>query len=130
MRTAFLLFVALTYIGFGAFVVVNPAPLFEFFRLDPATLDLRLLNDLRAVYGGLNVGLGVWFLYTAIEAPRHRAGLITTALVVGGYLLGRIAGFVADGIPDGALLAFVAFEVVLLGLALILLATLRKRPAQ
>jgi hypothetical protein len=77
-------------------------------------------SDLRAVYGGLRVGIGC-FLAWAASTGHWRPGLIAAAALFGGNVLGRLVSLLADGVPEAPgllLLGFELFGVVLVGVAL------------
>ncbi len=80
-------------------------------------------SDLRAVYGGLRLGIGC-FLAWAAWTGHLRPGLIAAALLFGGNLLGRAVSLVVDGVPESPGLTLIAFE--LLGLVLVGAALVRR----
>jgi Domain of unknown function (DUF4345) len=52
------------------------------------------LVEIRAMYGGLQLGLGLFFLL-ALNRPRWvRAGLVLQVCILGGLVIGRIFGLV------------------------------------
>jgi hypothetical protein len=83
-------------------------------------------SDLRAVYGGLRIGIGCCLAWAA--ATGHwRPGLIAAAALFGGNILGRLVSLLADGVPESPGLPLLGFE--LLGAALVAVALTRlKQP--
>ncbi len=85
----------LAFLGFGLIFAVDPDGMM-------ASLDLEISSgvartDLRAIYGGLEVGLGLWLLLACARPSLHTAGLISGALVTGGLVCGRGLGMLLDG---------------------------------
>jgi hypothetical protein len=88
-------------IGFAVFGIqwlANPTGM-------AAPLGIMLTNgdatsDARAVYGGLEIGFGLFLAYSAAAASRRTQGLAAGALTLGGLGLARIAGIMVA--PGGA----------------------------
>lgn len=79
------------------------------------------LIDMRATYGGVAVGMGIFVGLCARREEWLRIGLIFSALVLAAIGAARIVGIIADGSPNGFMVAFLALEigsVVLLAFAL------------
>ena len=112
---------ALGFVGFGAVLLVAPA------LLDVVGLDVRgaaARSDVRAVYGGMELGVGV-FLASCVSRPSwHHAGLAVQALARGGAVAGRLVSLALDGGPNRVSLVFLAVEAAGAALAL---AALRAR---
>lgn len=56
-------------------------------------------SDARAVYGGLELGFGLFLAYSALSPARRTQGLAAGALTLGGLGFARIAGIALA--PDG-----------------------------
>jgi hypothetical protein len=54
----------------------------------------------RAMYGGLQTGLGLLFLNSAVNPRMTAYGLVAMVFVLGGLALGRALGISTDGIDD------------------------------
>jgi len=54
----------------------------------------------RAMYGGLQTGLGLLFLNSAVNARMTAYGLVAMVFVMGGLATGRAFGISVDGIDD------------------------------
>ena len=82
LARAFLDVTGFLNVFFGLVYLVDPARLTE-----PAglrALDPTALTDIRAIYGGLQLGWGVFQIWCA-RAPRHyEAGLVCTAVMCAG----------------------------------------------
>jgi hypothetical protein len=111
---------ALGFVGFGAVLLVAPA------LLDVVGLDVRSAaarSDVRAVYGGMELGLG-FFLASCVSRPTwHHAGLAVQALALSGAVAGRLVSLVLDGAPNRVSLAFLLVEAAGAVLALAALRT-------
>jgi hypothetical protein len=106
------------YFAAGVFALILPA-------LNASIIQLELggiisSSDLRAVYGGLRIGIGC-FLAGAALAGQWRLGLVAAAALFGGNILGRLVSLLADGVPESPglwLLGSECFGLVLVGTAL------------
>jgi uncharacterized membrane protein len=70
--------------------------------------------EIRAMYGGFELGLGVFFLVAAARTRWIRAALAAQTLGLAGLALGRIAGIMATrtaGRTDRLMMALVVVEV-------------------
>lgn len=104
----------LAFLGFGlAFAVVPDTML--------ALLDLPIPNgvartDLRAIYGGLEIGFGLYLLLSATRPSWLLSGLLASTLATAGLVTGRTFGLALDGLdPFNAKL--LASEALALGLS-------------
>ena len=68
------------------------------------------LNDARAIYGGLEAGLGVFFLACAPRARLHEAGLLAAAAVGGVAAMSRFVAFAMVAGTPPAHLAYGALD--------------------
>lgn len=87
---AILVLTALSFIGFGVKWLVNPVSM-------AAPLGITLNNgdatsDARAVYGGMELGLGLFLLYSCAAKARRSQGLAAAALTLGGLGVTRAIG--------------------------------------
>ena len=58
-------------------------------------------TDIRAVYGGFEVAIGVFMIWASRRAERMQAGLMLAACIALGAAGGRVVGFVIEGSVDG-----------------------------
>lgn len=110
---------ALTFLGFGAWFLLRPGAIDGMGVLLGSS---AARTEIRAMYGGLEVGLGVFFGISALRTSWLRPALFGQMTTLGGLAAGRIVGMVAEGVIDPSILLFTALE--LAGAALALVATL------
>jgi len=90
----FLAIVILMLGGFGVGFLVRP-------RRFANLIDLRLdsttaISDVRAVYGGLEIGLAIFLAWCAVDPTRIQVGLGVTAIVFGAVAASRLVGMFLD----------------------------------
>lgn len=95
--------------GFGFVFAVVPEIL-------AAGIDLGISNpvartDVRAVYGGLEIGVAVFLFWCASAGHRVRYGLIAMTTCFGGVFAARLLGVVLDGTLDPLTLSLLAVEI-------------------
>ncbi|SOD03397.1 protein of unknown function [bacterium JGI 053] len=98
---------ALAFAGFGVALLVRPALL--------GSLGIELgrpaaATEIRAFYGGLELGLAVFFALASTRDDWLRPALYAQAASLGGIVLARLIGFVVDGSAEPLLLLFAAVE--------------------
>lgn len=81
------------------------------------------ITEIRAFYGGLELGLAVFLVYCIAQPAALRPGLWALVLVALGSALGRAFGLVMDGKSESFTVTYLIFEVLtgLLGLAALML---------
>jgi len=100
---------ALIFLFFGTWLFAIPSAL-EGIGIQLTTAEAVI--DVRATYGGLELGLAA-FLLVAQGRPRwHRAALLLSALCIGGFGSGRLAGILIAGESTLLMWFFLAIEVV------------------
>ncbi len=110
---------ALVWLAAAIFVVAGLTYLLSPASLTQATgisADAGGLTDIRANYGGFQLGFGLFLAWCA--RSRVSTGLLLTALVLGAVLLSRVVGLVTDGSVTSFHLSALGFEVTLTALAL------------
>jgi Domain of unknown function (DUF4345) len=107
-----LLLLGVVFVPFGVWGIVHPvaATALTDVQLPTATA----LADGRAIYGGVTLGLGAFFLLAAAMPSMARAGLWVAFLTLGGAGSARALGVVLDGAGGPIIYPTLAFE---LGLA-------------
>ncbi len=108
MTRLYLLVLAALVAVFGALYLVAPGPFAEASGLAPAPEGL---TDVRATYGGFQLGFAAFLAWSAAAPERHRAALLATALVVGCVGAGRLFGLLVDGVATRFHLFGLAFEI-------------------
>lgn len=109
------------FIAFGLAFAVAPEEAAEFVT-DVRPGSSSAVIDMRAAYGGLPIGLGLFIGACARRPSWVRPGLLVSLLSVAGLGVARLVGIVADGSPNGMMWAQLALEVVAAG---VLVAALR-----
>ena len=89
-----LVLAGLGFAGFGAWLVVDPGGLA---RVDIVASAPQGLVELRAFYGGMELGLGLFLLACAARPEWREAGLWLVLLANGATGLARVAGIAAAG---------------------------------
>lgn len=112
----------LGFLGFGVWLLLDPAG--GLAGVDIAATTPAGLIELRAFYGGLELGLGLFLLACARIPGWQRPGLWLTALGNGGIGLTRIAGIAMAGVFTPFFAYALAWEI---GFTVAALIALRKR---
>jgi len=112
-----LLISGLLYLGFGLIFIIKPSFLEHayIFSTHPSGL-----MEIRAFYGGLEIGLGLTLLYSlrrSIELQKAALFLLSSILFF--TILGRIIGAMIDGIEGNYLWIALAIETPIFIAALI-----------
>lgn len=118
LNTLSLALTALAYGGFGAWLLVSPS------SMEAVGLALTTpagYTEIRAFYGGLELGCAAFFVLAALRPGWHIPGLVLQATSLGGAALGRVAGLVIDGTRDGLVYGLLAAEAFAAVVALALL---------
>ena len=76
--------------------------------------------EIRAMYGGLELGLGI-LLLSCFEAQRQRFGLQLSLASYGGLAFARMASMLVIGVATPFLWTALIWEIVIAGLALLAL---------
>lgn len=72
-------------------------------------------NEVAAMYGGLQAGLGALLLWSAVQVDRIRVGLLVLVVLLGSLALGRLVGLVFAG-PTSYNVAALVYELSAAGL--------------
>ena len=101
---------ALTFTGIGIYFLLRPETVASGLGLEAA--DATAFADIRAVYGGLEIGLGVALIWTLLDWQRTRMGLGLAMLMWCGLLGGRVVGVVVDGAQSTLGYGLLASEII------------------
>lgn len=116
--------IAMLYIGWTG--LSAPAAL-----MDPLGIPLQgaaAHSEIRAAYGGMHVGIGLFLIATALRAPLRTVGLWANLCIMGGLVTGRLTSLAVDGAPGGFALGLLAAEgLAALASAALLIARARDR---
>jgi hypothetical protein len=116
----YLLLIAAMSLVFGAIYFIAPAIMTDptgFGVLAPAAL-----TDVRATYGGFQLGSGLFLLWSAAQPERIRSALLLVVLTFAAVAICRGIGMLLDGQATSFLINGLITEVVLTLLALFALA--------
>jgi hypothetical protein len=89
------------FAGFGLACLIRPKSMLE--RVDVRAKSARGTTELRAMYGGLELGLGAFFALAAAKNDWSRPALLAQTLGLGSLAASRLAGIVRDH-PRGRLM--------------------------
>jgi len=110
---------ALIFVVVGAGFLLIPKQFGDLLELSLPTAMAR--TDVRATYGGLELGFGIFLILCVVRREWIRPGLWALALTVGGFATGRLVGFVAEGTINNFMLFFLVLELAVALLAVFLL---------
>ncbi|MBI3200817.1 MAG: DUF4345 domain-containing protein [Myxococcales bacterium] len=103
-----LLALAAGFIAFGVAFLLAPQKLAAY--ADVSTTSRLGLVELRAFYGGVQLGLGVFLAVTAMRREWQLPGLLCALLSLLGVFGARIYALTAEGWPGAMVLVFLAIE--------------------
>ncbi len=118
---------AAVFLGIGAASVFAPTVVADFVNIKLEDALARF--DFRAVYGGLQLGLGLWIGVAALRKAWRLPALNLTALALGGLLLGRALALALDAESPGPI-GFGIMGLEVAGLAVTAFAMVRLRRAR
>lgn len=98
----------LMFLVFGIAFVAAPARLGGWVHLDAAHPVAR--TELRAFYGGLEIGLGIFLLLCSRRPGWHVPGLLASALILGCTAGARVLGMALDGSTSKAVVGILLVE--------------------
>jgi nitrate reductase gamma subunit len=119
MERIFLWATALVFIGFGVWGLFSPSEMTANFGLTLDAPDAKTM--IRASYGGFLIGEGLLFAWCARSAARTQFGLTAVVILTAPILISRIVGIVLDGAASPYHKAYVAIELLGVGLAIMFL---------
>jgi hypothetical protein len=105
---------ALLFLGLGAAFTLWPVPMAAVVGIE--LHSATALTDLRAVYGGMNLGLGIYFIIAFTTAGGRRSALTALIAIFAGLGTIRVVGIAVDGPQDPITYVLLGGEVV--GLAM------------
>ena len=118
---------AIIFVVVGAAFLLIPKQCAEVLEISLPSATAR--TDVRATYGGLELGFGIFLILCAIRREWIRPGLWALALATGGFATGRLVGLFFERTLGRFLLAFLALEILVSLLAVFLLGTRAPWPA-
>jgi hypothetical protein len=101
---------ALAFAGIGAAFLVAPEAMAA--RVGVSLAGAAAANDVRAVYGGLQLGVAACLVGCARRPETLRTGLAVQLFTFGGLAAARLVSLLLDGNPGALGLALHAAEIV------------------
>lgn len=101
---------AILFILFGMGFILAPSPLAQWITGSTPSTTSGMI-DLRATYGGLALGMGIFWALCASNGS-ERNGLLSAILVLSAVAIGRITGILLDGNPNLFMLILLAAEII------------------
>lgn len=99
----------LIFLFFGGWLICLPTAL-EGIGISLTTAEAVI--DVRATYGGLELGLALFFFIAQGKPHWHRSALLLAALSIGGFGFGRLAGILLAGESTPLMWLLLAIEVL------------------
>ena len=124
----FLALSALVWLPYGIWCFIDPAQLAG--SAGVAFQSATGSTELRAMYGGLQAGLGALALAGVMRLGFERPALLALLFVTTGLASARLAGVALDGSPSSYTLAGLGFEVATVAISGWLLAHAPFEPAR
>jgi hypothetical protein len=106
---------AALFVGFGVGFVAAPRELANFITGGAPSVPSAII-DMRATYGGVAIGMGLFFALCATRPHWVRPGLVGSMLVIASIAAARVVGLVVDGGPNAFMLLLLSTEVIFVGL--------------
>jgi len=110
--------VGFLFVALGVWGLLSPVQFAGMAEVQLATPTA--ITDGRAVYGGLELGIGTFLLLCANRQELVRSGLLAVLLIVGGLFIGRTIGLLLDA--SGSTITYQALGIEFLCTALAILA--------
>jgi hypothetical protein len=123
----FLALSTLVWLPYGAYCFLHPAYLDQ--AAGVASQTATGMTEIRAMYGGLQIGIGLLALAGLLRDGFRRHALVTLAFLCGGLCTTRLAGAFLDGGFSSYTTGALVFEIGSTALALWLLRSTAPAPA-
>ena len=121
-----LLLQGIAFFGLGVWFLIEPTTMASAIGLVPESP--AGLAELRAVYGGLEIALGIFLVVTGFRANWSGIGLWLLLSCYGGITAGRVAGILLDQPDDTFTLQLLGFEAGSLLITILLVFGQKLRP--
>ena len=122
-RNVFLGFSAFLWLSYGIFCFLQPSFLEQAAGL--VGNSATAVTEIRAMYGGLEVGIGAFCAVALVRSSLVRPALLMLCFLLSGLAGARLAGLVLDGSASGYTLGALGFEIASAVIALVLV---QRRP--
>ena len=118
LAQGYLLLQGIVFFGLGVWFLIEPTTMASAIGLIPESP--AGFTELRAVYGGLEIALGIFLVVTGCRANWSEIGLWLLLSCYGGITTGRIIGILLDQPDDIFTLELLSFEAGSLLIAILL----------
>ncbi len=106
----FLLVQAVIFGLFGLYAFFNPNVIMDV--LGAPSISRQGIYEIRSVYGGVSMAIGVLSFAGFLKASMVRPALYFILTYTGGYAFARFAALPLDGMPSAKMMVFIGFEVI------------------
>lgn len=100
---------AAMYAAFGLHALALPASVADMIHVTPR--DATALNEIRAMHGGVELGLAAFLVSCLLGRWSLHAGLFLVALLFTGAAAARAKSMLDDGMPDPLFVGIWLFEI-------------------
>lgn len=114
---------ALMFGGFGLLGMMDPARTLEMIHMQPK--DITAINEVRAMYGGFELGVAAFLVACLLDRWSLRAALFLTTAIFLGAAAGRAKSVALEGMPDPFFVQIWIFEMVFAAVCIFALARSR-----
>lgn len=104
-----LVLLGLMFLGFGVAFLLRPTQMAQMVSVQLPEPTAKM--EIRAFYGGLEIGLAVFLFACAAMGAWIKPGLLAAGLACAGPALGRTVGLLLDGRPRPVIFTILAVEV-------------------
>ncbi len=111
---------ALMFGAFGLLGLLDPARTAEMIHMQPK--DITAINEVRAMYGGFELGVTAFLVACLFDRWSIRAGLFLSTAIFLGAAGGRMMSVISDGMPDPFFVNIWIFEMVYAAICILALA--------
>ena len=105
---ALIVIAAVIFAGFGVWFLIKPAALGGI-GIEVNGPSAR--TDIRATYGGFELGIAAFLFWCAARGDWHHVGLVAATLCVAGFGVGRGVGILLEGGATTFMWSLLAIEV-------------------
>jgi hypothetical protein len=106
--------------GFGLLGMMDPMRTLELIHMQPK--DITAVNEVRAMYGGFELGVAAFLVACLLDRWSLRAGLFLTTAIFLGAASGRGKSVLLEGLPDTFFVQIWIFEMVFAAVCIFALA--------
>lgn len=101
---------AALFVAMGLMAIYDPVYTLSFLSAGDLGADMR--NEVRAVYGGFSIAMGIALFISLRRSPLGKGIVVTVAMAVGGMAAGRLISLTIEMPGTDWPIVFLAIEVV------------------